>query len=454
MRAALLLAATLAAGCHAGPHTPAEGFDQGMAIMAPDMGVGVDGATDLGPVPETYYPGCEAPSATFLRTVYIDPAAGDDSAEGTQQHPWKTLASAFAAKNIVAGDHVVLLPGDHGSVLVTASSNPTLKDAVAWSWIDAQPGATLSGFEMRGMSRWLVTKVEVSGSAGTLIMLSGGANFVVSDASVYSAKDTASWTADQWVNKTANGIWTRNTRCVALLRNHVTNVRFGIFVSSDAPLPPDNRVDTLVRDNEIRNYSGDGMRPLGSNITFTNNSIYDVYVSAADGDPNHDDAIQGFAPDGGNFENVTIEGTWIQETTDPKRALQNDLQGISIFDGLYSNVIVRRNVVLAGAYDGISVFGPNGAVIENNTVIGTNPAHKLRIWVPSSKGGVPPVGATVRNNLATIYILDPGVTATNNVTVSTADAATDFVTFDLTTAMFDLHPKGGSPIYGLNAGAY
>jgi len=398
------------------------------------------------------YEGCEAPATVFTRTVYVDPVNGSDGGDGTSASPWKTLATALTAKQIVAGDHVILLPGDHGAVQVSKYSNAALVDAPAWTWFDVHAGATFSRLDIRDMSRWLITHAEVSNHSGTLVSFAGGSNIVFSDGDLYTERDSSGFSADQWINQTADGLSTRNTHCAALLRNKLTNIRFGISVSSDAKPVPDNQVNVLAKDNQIHNFSGDGMRPIGSNITFAGNQIVDEYVNAADGDANHDDGIQGFALDGAVYDHVVIDGNWIQETTDPNRAFNADLQGISVFDGLYTNMLVTHNVVLTGAYHGIALFGPKDAVIERNTVVGIVPGRKLWITAPPSKTGVVPVNTVVRNNIASTYVLDPAVTSENNPTVTTDEAPTKFVQFDLAKAAFDLHLLPTAGITG--AGAY
>lgn len=400
------------------------------------------------------YAGCEAPSSSYVRTVYVDPASGTDDGDGSEASPWKTLSAALAAKQIVAGDHVVLRAGDHGAVTVSKYNNAALVDAATWTWLDGQDGATFTQLDVRDMSRWLITKIAVTNSTGTMLSLSGGANFVVADSELFTARESAGFTADDWINHVASGIGVRNTKCAALLRNRVLNVRFGISVSADAPAVEDNRLNVLVKDNEVRNFSGDGMRPIASNVTLAKNRIIDSYVNADDGDDNHDDGIQGFALNGAIYDNVLIDEIWVQETTDPSRPWNASLQGISVFDGLYTNIRVTKSVVLTSAYHGIALYGPKDAVIEHNTVVGIDPTRKLWITAPPSKTNVVPVNTMVRNNIASTYVLDPAVTSENNPTVTTPEATANFVKFDLEKAEFDLHLQPSSALAKSGAGAY
>lgn len=99
---------------------------------------------------------------------------------------------------MVAGDHLVTLPGNHGSVSTNESNKPAPMGAFVSTRIDVQGGATFSSLAPSNMSRCLVTKAEMTGSPGTLAMLSGDSNVVVADASVFTAKDTTGRIADQW----------------------------------------------------------------------------------------------------------------------------------------------------------------------------------------------------------------------------------------------------------------
>ncbi len=407
----------------------------------------------------TVYSGCEAPATTYTRVIYIDPVSGSDTTgDGSNVKPYQSFATFVSAKKMRPGDHVVLLAGAHAGFIADSVRNPELTGASTWSWLDFQPGAVMAYIDIRGLNRWLITKPQVTYPAAALknmINLSVGTNqVVIADGDIYTARSSSGWSANTWMNA-ANGINTDSAKCVALLRNRITNVRFGITLNNrtNSPTPSVNSLKILVQDNVIKNFSADGIRPIGSDISIIRNGIYDEYVNAAAGDGNHDDAIQGFALNGAVYANLLVDGNWIQESTDPNRALNADMQGISSFDGLYTNVRITNNVVLASAYHGIAWGGAQNVVIDHNTV--ANPtANGNKLWINASygKGGVLPVNISVTNNTAVTFILAPsGVTASNNIVVSSP--ATTYTTFDPANNQFDFTAKSGSVLSGTGAGA-
>ncbi len=407
--------------------------------------------------PEPLYPryeGCEAPATTFARTLYVDPQAGSANGDGSSAKPYQTLTAVLGAKKLQPGDHVVLLPGDHGEVLASKFDNPQLENGAAWIWIEFQPGATAKGLDLRDMARWLITGAEITGTTkANLVAFSGGSNMILADSRVYTQKDVSVWTANDWINTAKSGAFVRNTTCSTLVRNRFSNVRFGVSVSSDVKEVAGNRMKTLVVRNDIRSYSADALRPNASDVTMRLNRILDEYVNDADGDGNHDDGVQSFALNGAVYDNILIETNWFQETTDPKRKLNAGMQGICVFDGLITHWKVIDNVVIASYYHGIAGYGIEEGTVDHNTVANpTENGFKTWITVPLDKDGGAPVNDVVQNNIAVSYPnKHPAVTYTNNEIVD--KPADVFAVFDRTTAVFDLTPKPGSSIDGKGVGS-
>jgi hypothetical protein len=425
-----------------------------------------------GPIPApipgggTYpvYPGCEAPATTFARDVYIDPVNGSDVGDGSAAKPFLTFINALNAKKLKAGDHVILLPGDHGAVITSRYTNAAMAAAPVWTWIDFRPGAFVHNMDIRDMSRWLVTKAEVTPAGGEkklLVEFSGDlgaqSNIIFADGFIYNAKDSSGWDANTWIN-TDDGYITRSIICSSIVRTRILNTRFALGMNTDgvSPDPTQNPVKGLMQDNIVKNFSGDGIRPIGSYILVKNNYVADEYVNAADGDQNHDDGLQSWALHGAVFTDLFIDHNWFQETTDPNRKWNADMQGISSFDGVIRNVQVTNNVVLASAYHGISWYGVKDSLIDHNTVINPNPSpgdHLLWIYVPDGKGGNPPSNVTISNNIAMSFpgVVVAGSTYQNNFTVK--DPTVQFQTFNPNSNSYNLSPKPGSSIDGKGAGS-
>jgi hypothetical protein len=406
------------------------------------------------------YPGCDAPSTSYTRTVYVDGTNGSDTTgDGSSAKPWKTLNTAIKTKLVQAGDHVVV-SGTQPGLDINKYSRPDLINASSWIWLDFQSGSTISTIAVGDVSHWLITGATVTAAPPvTLVSFVSTNNVVLADSSLYTALNSSGWSADTWINHTDNGINTDSAICVALLRNSLKNVRFGItvFTRAASPTPSVNSIKALVKDNLIKNFSADGIRPLASDVIVSHNGIYDEYAGAADGDDNHDDGMQGFALPAPTtvYANLVIDHNWIQETTNPSRALNAELQGISVFDGIYTNVSIHDNVILTSAYHGIGWFGATNSTIDHNTVINpTTNGHKLWISVMVGKlSSEVASGDTVSNNVAEYFPLDAGVASINNSAVDGIDPTTLFVTFDPAHNNFDLRPKPGGPLDGKNQGA-
>ncbi len=385
------------------------------------------------------YQGCEKPASTYARTVTVDPKAGD------------TLEALFSAKKVLAGDHLILLPGDHGAILAKEVA------AGAWIWLDFQPGATAKSITLKNISKILITGAEITSPTGKLFFASAPAHdIVLADSQLYGARDSKNWSAAEWL-AAPNAIQADNVKNVSILRNAITNVRFGISASSRQPDVEGSRMNVLIKNNLLKGVSGDFIRPIGGNMAVIGNKGIDGYLSAADGDGNHDDFIQMFAlPLTAVYDNVLIEGNYFCETTDVNRKFNADYQGISCFDGTYTNVTIRGNTVLASAYWGIAMYGGKHILIERNTVLSIRPRgdRKLRIAFMPMKRGAKGEDQTARDNVANVFLGFAAPAATsNNIAVPPADASTAFVEFNLSGSAFDLHPKKGGALDGKHAGA-
>lgn len=410
------------------------------------------------------YPGCEAPATSFTRTLYADPTSGLDSNDGSAAAPLRTVSAAFLSHKVQPGDKIIAKAGNHGALNVTQSTNAELASSNAWVLVEGEDGAIFSSVNLSGVSRIVISHFEVSspGYTGNLVSLNRTTHVVVANSAIYSTKDTSSWTANTWINGAASGVGVADGTCSSIVHNVVKNVRFGIVAVTNSSLPPANRINTLFFENTIQYFSADGFRPNASNVLFKNNRILDVLVNDTDGDENHDDAIQGFSlgPWGSvNFENVVIDGNWVQESTEPATRFRAGEQGISVFDGLYTNIAIRNNVVICSSWHGISLYGPDHGVIENNTVVGIDPRMTSWISIVASKaetGSHPAIAPIIRNNIAAKFLTltRDEMTATNNFEIPTTEGAANYVKYDLSTQIFDPHLRPTSSAFGKGAGVY
>lgn len=372
------------------------------------------------------YQSCEAPPAVFTREVTIDPGKGE------------TLAAFLAAKKLQWGDHVTLLPGDHG----VAQFKYPIGESTKWTWFDFKPGATAKSIRLVTQSRVLVTGADVQSLGVDLFLATSGSQVVVADSKL-TGGDASAWTAAQWMGA-PNALRFDNVKCVSVIRNDIKNVRFGTSVGTRTAVIGDSKsaeIKAMIKDNVYDGVSADFIRPLGGLIDVLNNRGTNGKVSAADGDLNHDDFIQLFAlPVGVIYEGVRINDNYFQETTDKDQKYKAGYQGISCFDGLYRNVEIKRNTVLASAYHMVSMFGGDGVEITDNKVASIFLAQNRNGWIRTftSKTGVLPKRVVAKNNVATYFSFPTDAVTENNRVVKPAAQKTTYKEFDLVNFKFDL----------------
>lgn len=399
------------------------------------------------------YSGCESPDLNYKRTIYIDPVNGVDTHDSlSQATATRTLEGAIS--KVKPGDRILLMPGTHRLAIISNYNAPQLVNSASWILVESMPEAVHQGIELRQMSRWILRGIKFENQSGSLLGFTDSKQVVAADSVMQGIDNSESWSVADWLNA-PRALWTRNSVCASLLRNQISNVRFGISVASDALTIPDNSANALVKDNNITNVSGDHLRFLASNSSFINNKLSDAMISQEQGDANHDDAAQGFAlpafdPATPNapysvIENILFEGNTLQDITH-EGIYTKSPQGFSVFDGVYKNVTIRKNNILTCHYHGITLMGVDGALIEENKVIstclpgGTIQENKLWISAPDSKKGVPSQNVVIRNNyVSTIGEVSLGVALQNNTVVT--DPASTFKVFDRVNHVFDLTLK-------------
>ena len=130
-----------------------------------------------------------------------------------------------------------------------------------------------------------------------------------------SVADASSWSASDWDTKSANGIQASGTK-VTLRRNKLKNVNFGISVSATS---------SLVDDNTVDGFAGDGLRGLGDNTVFQYNLVKNCY----DVNANHDDGFQSWSVGSngqvgtGQVTGVVLRGNRIINYEDPSQPFRH-----------------------------------------------------------------------------------------------------------------------------------
>ncbi|MBK8504911.1 MAG: right-handed parallel beta-helix repeat-containing protein [Saprospiraceae bacterium] len=172
--------------------------------------------------------------------------------------------------------------------------------------------------------------------------------------------------------------------------NQCHNVDQGITMVGDS---------AEVRNNQIVNFAGDGMRGLGSYLIFENNLVKNCY----DVNDNHDDGFQSFTDINNPFVGNVLRGNIIINYENPLQPFKGTLQGIGCFDGPYVDWIIENNLVVVNHYHGISLYGADHCTIVNNTVVDIDSANSPNgtwILITDHKNGTPSSNCLIQNNIS------------------------------------------------------
>ncbi|MBN1951551.1 MAG: right-handed parallel beta-helix repeat-containing protein [Bacteroidales bacterium] len=398
----------------------------------------------------------EEPAVTG-HTFYIDPVNGSPSGDGSAEHPWRTLQEVLDSNlvecfklseayhpelglvmvnegaPIKGGDRLVLRSGYHGFIKL---SYMMLED---WLTIEAATGETpvFSQINFTGAFKNIYLKnltVDKSSYQGTDAYWEAEDITRNTDAGVYlgsndfwgncshiklyglSVKTTdhvSRWTTGDWVEKAAAGIGIRSAENIEVVNCTIRNIRHGISVDY-------NSDNSIIVNNSIIDFCGDGSRIISNNVLFAYNTI----IGCLKVDDNHDDGIQSWSrgEDGsageGTVTGVTIRGNTIIAIRDPQNPMYGSLQGIGCFDGLFDSWIVENNLIISNTYHGISFYGMLNSSIVNNTVIDQVPGDDISPWImiTEHKDGTESSNCTIANNIvsSTISFSGDEVTASHN----------------------------------------
>lgn len=404
---------------------------------------------------------CLAALPARATEFYVDPNNGRPSGNGSASHPWQSIQEVFDAgrvesqqwdklpytedsklvvKNpgapVRAGDTIWLRSGYYGDLAIERYYN---SETIT---LAAQKGHAprLSSLRVHSGSNWTIRGLTISTGFGptynrrTLVSLNSNKwhgpiyDVALQDCMIYSVADSSSWTAEDWDQKACNGIEVGGTR-MTICNNHLRNVNFGISGGT---------THSLISDNIVENFSGDGLRGLGNHTTFQYNVVKNCYNV----NRNHDDGFQSWSrgPDGvgkGEVVGVTLRGNTFLNYEDPNQPYRGTLQGIGCFDGTYVDWVIENNVVITDHWHGITLLGARNCRVINNTVVDRNSTAPgpPSIRIGNHKNGTRPVNCVMRNNMTTGLSRGPGVLDERNMIVRGPLAI--FVDIE----HFDLHLK-------------
>ncbi len=336
------------------------------------------------------------PGLVWGTTYYVDPEHGRPDNPGTLELPLQSLQEVTGGKAALkAGDRIILRGGNYGAVTLRGENEGVVT-------IENYPGEhpTLSRLRTGKARNWHFKGIEFAPDLEkmerpyTLVDTAGDASeLVFENCLLYSARDTAEWSAEDWVKQSCSGFLIRGDRN-RIMNNRLLNVDHGISVDGN---------DNIVENNTVENFSGDGMRALGDRCVYRYNVIRNCY----DVDENHDDGIQSWSvgPEGvgsGVVKDVLIEGNLIINYTDPKQKHRGTLQGIGCFDGYYEGWTIVNNIIMIDHWHGITLLGARNCRIINNTVVDLNDVKPGPPWImiAKHKKKTESTGNLIRNNLS------------------------------------------------------
>jgi hypothetical protein len=381
---------------------------------------------------------------------YIDPINGSPEGDGSAANPWRSLQEVIEGEMIECyrhseannanselevvhegapvkgGDKLVLRSGYHGYIKLNYF---IFKD---WLTITAEKDHTpvLAQFRIEGAfekiylknltvlkesyqgdeNYWEVEVLNRNNNSCVYLCSSSfwgkGSRVKLNGLRVKTAENTSSWTAADWVEKSASGINLRSVQNVEIINCTIENVKHGLCIEYFSD-------HSVAVNNTINNYSADGSRLISNDVLFANNTITNCYKV----DDNHDDAIQSYtrgedlSAGTGVLSDVIIRGNLIIGTPDRENPLAGNPQGIGCFDGFFENWVVENNVVITDHYHGISFYGMRNSMIVNNTVIDQVPGNNTCPWIVINphKDGTESENCIIANNIVSYSIGANGI---------------------------------------------
>lgn len=339
-----------------------------------------------------------------------------------------------ALKAAKGGDVLLLGPGDHGGLRLTATDVPgaapgkpvTLRsadpaDPARFSWLALREAAHLRLEDVvfdytftRGDDE-KIRPFEISGSRDIAITGSLFSGDVATDRS--GAKDGFG---------TSYGLWVRGSSDIEIARNEITTFARGLVVYEST--------DVRILGNDLHSLRSDGMNFAAvSNLRVEGNHIHDFHRSLDAKD--HADMIQ-FWTAGTKRPNTDIvirsnvlnvgDGWYTQSIFMRNEVVDRGQAGPEM---LYRRIAIEDNVIINAHLHGITLGEADGVSIRNNTLIQQRAAaggpDKGMLWVPTIRVSSKADNVTITKNIvAGIEGPDdqPGWTVKDNLLIQDRNA--------------------------------
>lgn len=358
-------------------------------------------------------------SPAMARDIFVNPQAPVNGADGSKESPWKSLQSILDDDTVKVGDRVILEGGDYGRLVI---QNREMSEMTPVVVADDQQ-AIFENVEIKGSANWALTGFTVT-SAGLRepdekyhVRIDKNSHHINIDGfTIYTVEDISDWSTDDWNEKALDGIFSEAEHA-DIRNNKIRNVNFGISTLGK---------HSVVARNEVKNFSGDGLRGLGDHSLFEENVVKNCYQVNS----NHSDGFQSWStgadgrPGAGVIKDVTFRRNLILNFEDFYQPYVCKLEGIGLFDGVYEDWTIENNIIAVDNWHGISVFGARNVRIKNNTVMDIDyfPPGPATITIISVSEGDPADASLVANNVANeIKIEGEGVERFGNIEIDDLD---------------------------------
>lgn len=298
------------------------------------------------------------------------------------------------------GDRLILASGNHGRIVISGlrfDSPLTITAAAGGAAnLDQLVVEASSGIHIRKLS---VIPAALVPPGEFLVRVEEGTQISLSRMIVASAVDSQSWTAPQWREKARNGVFLSGEN-VSLTDSYVFNVRHAVSAFAKG---------ARVERNTIENFGGDGIRGIGDNSSYIENTI-DTCVRI---DDNHDDGFQSWSldaqgrPGKGVVRNVRVERNRIVNGDHPFTC---QLQGIGLFDGFYEDWVIKDNTIDVDHWHGITVMGARNVIVSDNVVTDFRPGKPgaPSITIMAHKDGRLAENSSVERNVTQPWLGNAG----------------------------------------------
>lgn len=314
-------------------------------------------------------------SALFAKDLYIQ-STRDQSrlkGDGTKENPWSSLQLLLKTDRVKSGDTIRLKGGFYGNLSIYKKKfDPAIfikSEKLAEVQFSSIVINKSSGIKFEGLTVSLSfdpkrrDELLRKKSAPTIIRIQGSSNISIDRFSVFTSSNFENWKQDDWANNAANGILTTGNK-IDVTNSVFRNVKSGINSYAN---------NSKIENNLIEHFSGDGLRALGNNSLYQGNTIQYCYQV----DKNHADGIQSWSvgedrkPGTGTVTGSIIRANKILNTGSSSHPFKCNLQGIGMFDGMFTDWIIENNLILVNHWHGITVLGATNVKILNNTVVQT-----------------------------------------------------------------------------------